>query len=81
MKFQAFYGIRLENFAFKFDLRHFLNAVKVLALPDFASKRIFGFFRTAKTQGAGAYTLFFSSNLHKNLQITRRTGLGWPVSL
>ena len=75
MKFQTFRGIRLKNFAFKFDLRHFFESAKAKTLPLFSFKRLFRFFKTPKTPEAGAYSPFFSSNLHKNLQITKLDNL------
>ena len=58
MKFRNFCGIRLENFAFKFDLRHFLEASKVLTLPFFAFKKIFGFFERKNCRKQGPTPLF-----------------------
>ena len=70
MEFQTFGGIRLENFAFKFDLNDFFEAVKVKTFAFLASKKYSQLFKT-KMLEAGAYSPFFSSNLHENLQITK----------
>ena len=86
MEFQTFGGIRLKNFAFKFDLKHFAEIVKAKTLPFFvfppkadqprAEKKYFPVSKITKPTRTGAYPLFFSSNLHKGLQIIFPVGAG-----
>ncbi|OGX05545.1 MAG: hypothetical protein A3G87_03140 [Omnitrophica bacterium RIFCSPLOWO2_12_FULL_50_11] len=55
---QIFWRIRVENFAFKFNLRHFLEARKVKTLSFFPLRTVFQFFETRKSAGSGTYPLF-----------------------
>ena len=56
MKIQTLGGIRLENFAFKFDLNDFLEVIKVKTL---AKKWFFTFQKNKKRWERGLTPLFF----------------------
>gem|GEM_PF-6137046 len=59
MKFQTFWGGRLTNFAFKFDLRHFFEIVKVQALRFLPLKNVLSAFKI-KIRSERGSTLLFS---------------------
>lgn len=65
MRFQTFDGIRLEHFAFKFDLRHFLETRRVKTLSFFPLKTVFHSLKQENRLDQGPYPFFFISNLHK----------------
>jgi hypothetical protein len=65
MKFQAFDGIRLENFSFKLILRHFHEAGRAKTLPDFCFKHFLDSMKQQKRLDQGLFPFFFASNLHK----------------
>jgi len=58
MGFQTFCGIRLDNFAFKFDLRRFLESFDRNIPPIFALEAGFYFFKTKQRWNQGPIPLF-----------------------
>ncbi len=73
MRFQTFDAIRLENFAFKFDLNDFLERVEAMTLPLFAFKRFFSFSKQ-KNAGSRPLTPFFFLQFTQKLANHQKLG-------